>query len=580
VEYIATCSWDKHIRVYPVGGDHDKGQVVVQASQTAGDGGDSGTLRAPANVFPPESSSRQDGATKRMAISAKTTAAEVDTNERNRDGGGDDGCRGGHSADILAIAHCGFQQVATGGFDGTIFLWGTESGNANFSMRPSDHDISQVVDEVSSIGGLTSVAGLMANQRKNGLLVVDGESESSGYLDRMEDLLAVDDFDAIPRWDGREYFAEERMGGEGGSDDGSDVVAAANTPIFGNGGDDAEGSVEEETKEKEEKNPHSKEDRRGAAAAASAAAKQPSAAKPSAAVREGDVAAAGAGGRTAKASVVASTSAAPAAADAPPWPTADDKNEAMSLPDAPERDSIGDGVSRATAAATDVITTAAAAAPNRTGNNPFTSAFVAHDDAENAALPPTASEKLIIGHAAGAEEVEKHPDGVGGGDGDGEVQTNVNGKLDGNRGLGDNDVDKKAQKGVDSAVAHLESAASHSVDCLLYIRCHRILVSGSASGELHVWDVATGTFLFGAAARQPDNAGISTMASNEGCSSSDGTRESASGGGGGGGGDGSGDGSGGAGAGAGAGDQEVANLVLYTASEEGFVKTWKLGEGT
>lgn len=28
----------------------------------------------------------------------------------------------------------------------------------------------------------------------------------------MEDLLAVDDFDAIPRWDGREYFAEVCVG--------------------------------------------------------------------------------------------------------------------------------------------------------------------------------------------------------------------------------------------------------------------------------------------------------------------------------------------------------------------------------
>ena len=115
---------------------------------------------------------------------------------------------------------------------------------------------------------------------------------------------------------------------------------------------------------------------------------------------------------------------------------------------------------------------------------------------------------------------------------------------------------------------------------------HDALCSGTASGELHFWDASSGAFIFGVAARHPNNPGLTAMSSNEG---------SLEGGGGGGGGiktDGSEGRSGGGGASgvgtlpitaAGGGGAPVvaggiADLLLYTACEEGFVKTWRVGE--
>lgn len=94
-------------------------------------------------------------------------------------------------------------------------------------------------------------------------------------------------------------------------------------------------------------------------------------------------------------------------------------------------------------------------------------------------------------------------------------------------------------------------------------RCsHGMLVSGTASGELHFWDTATGALIFGAKAQHPSNAGISALSCSEG-----GTVDSEDAGGG---------GNTIACSGA-AAAAEIANLALYTACEEGYVKTWKLG---
>lgn len=98
-------------------------------------------------------------------------------------------------------------------------------------------------------------------------------------------------------------------------------------------------------------------------------------------------------------------------------------------------------------------------------------------------------------------------------------------------------------------------------------RSHNILVSGTASGDLHFWDTATGAFVFGSTAQHPNDAGISAMGSSEGCAAGGRCSEGSSGL------------NNATAAAAAAAAVEVANLTLYTACEEGFVKTWKIGWG-
>lgn len=95
---------------------------------------------------------------------------------------------------------------------------------------------------------------------------------------------------------------------------------------------------------------------------------------------------------------------------------------------------------------------------------------------------------------------------------------------------------------------------------------HDVLVSGTASGELHFWDASTGALIFGREARHPNDAGMSAMGSSEGTSV------------GGGGDSNSADNIVGVSTATGAASMDNVNLLLYTACEEGFVKTWKVGE--
>lgn len=109
-------------------------------------------------------------------------------------------------------------------------------------------------------------------------------------------------------------------------------------------------------------------------------------------------------------------------------------------------------------------------------------------------------------------------------------------------------------------------------------------MSGTASGELHFWDASTGQFIFAARTRHPNDAALSAMGSSEGTaqaygSGAHGVGASDEGGGGG--------GQGGGGvaatfaataASASAITAGNVNLMMYTACEEGYVKTWKVGE--
>lgn len=103
-----------------------------------------------------------------------------------------------------------------------------------------------------------------------------------------------------------------------------------------------------------------------------------------------------------------------------------------------------------------------------------------------------------------------------------------------------------------------------------------------------MWDASTGAFIFGVAARHPNNPGLTAMSTNEGPVERGGglnhdTPEGPSGRGGG---DSLGDGFGvGATRASPAAVRSTtpvagsrSNLMLFTACEEGFVKTWRLGE--
>lgn len=112
-------------------------------------------------------------------------------------------------------------------------------------------------------------------------------------------------------------------------------------------------------------------------------------------------------------------------------------------------------------------------------------------------------------------------------------------------------------------------------------------MSATASGELHFWDAPTGAFIFNMPMQHPNNAGASALGSSEEAGTDEdsdpnagsivgglGSRRGVSGV--------SGVGVGGGGGGeAGVAGTSAAsgNLMLYTACEEGFVKTWKIGEG-
>lgn len=259
----------------------------------------------------------------------------------------------------------------------------------------------------------------------------------------------------------------------GGRDDGSGTAAAADIPIFGNG-EDAEGSVEEGEDDAEE-------------------APKPSGNSSAKMITENYAAAAADAGPT-KASSVA-TAAAAAADVATPRPMAGDNGEvrtveqkpsdtsALLLPGTPTTataenlqddhllgSSRGSGGSRA-------------AAPNITGerrqgtllqgsstgdvnSSRLGEAGVAERE-KDASVGGKAGNGLVAGRTT--RTAKRTRGGDGGGDGGG--QTKVSDEWNGSHGGLEKDaLDKKTKEAADSAVAQLEDAASHSVDCLLFIK--------------------------------------------------------------------------------------------------------------
>ncbi|CAM9994687.1 unnamed protein product [Ectocarpus sp. 4 AP-2014] len=613
LDYVATCSWDKQVRVFAMENSQDDRRNLAALQQQQQnrhrplDGGGTANATVASRVFPgqgpPLHRHHQGGASRRKGGNSVGGSSRSDGED---EGGGDEDTqdRGqGHSADILAIAHCGRQQVATAGFDGRIFIWGTESGKPKFSMKPSDHDVSQL-DEVSSIGGLTSVARWMARQRKNDGKALDSDSvDSAGYLDRMRDLLAEDASMCHVSWDGREYFAEERMGGsddgsgtaqaanhttdpdpEGGSAAAADVDENADTAVAGTTAEEVPVVSEEEAKANSSGSVESKGSAAGRGAADSdrkgrgGALCPPDETSPVEPLQDEGVAATGGDN--------ASPLTSPAV-----------------LPPSLGAGGGGGNSSSSTTGHGANSSKAASAAHSTDGPAPASgSASLGPTGKIRETEWPAASEKGIAivekhskdGRQRQEEEKQQQQQGVRK-EGKGGEESGGHGGG-GSRSKGDESskaaaiataADKEADGGVDGL---LERAVSHTVDCLIYIRCHNVLCSGTASGELHVWDASTGAFIFGVSARHPNNPGLTAMSTNEGPMERGGglnhdTPEGPSGRGGG---DSLGDGFGvGATRASPAAVRSTtpvagsgSNLMLFTACEEGFVKTWRLGDIT
>eukprot|EP00903_Cladosiphon_okamuranus_P008717 g8350.t1 len=583
LDIVATCSWDQQVRVFAM----DPGHHTHFAAQQHQCGGQAANVTVPSRVFPGEDRPLQEQEGRHGASTRGKSARMGGGGSSWKDGGegGSGGTTGpgkGHSADILAIAHCGHQQVATAGFDGQILIWATESGKAKFSMKPSDHEVSKV-DELSSIGGLTSVARLMLKQRKKMGDNVDRDSvDSGGYLDRMEILLAEDASVSRISWDGREYFAEERIGG---SDDGSGTGQAANVAT--------DHELEDGSAAKGAETP-------AAEAAAETTTTGPKASAQEMSVISEEKTAAGDDSVDAEdTNGVRKSSSEPrkgGALSSPDTDTATAKSSTVPLTMLPTAATVeaGDG-SPAGAPATGVGNGAvppipsgprASAGSEASGmllrgilRQPETAATASQSGNRKDTAPGDSSDKGDQKSRSGRGR--QTPQGAG-------SESNAAEKGSRSARSKDDDVAKKAniQNKKDGVIEELlESTVSHAVDCLIYIRCHGVLCSGTASGELHFWDASSGEFIFGVAARHPNNPGLTAMSSNEGSlEGGDGggvkpdTSEGLSG---------SVDASRGGspattavGGGAPAVASGSADLMLYTACEEGFVKTWRVGDIT
>ncbi|CAM9600070.1 unnamed protein product [Ectocarpus fasciculatus] len=613
LDYVATCSWDKQVRVFAMeSSQQDRRNLAALQQQQQQqnrhrplDGGETANVTVASRVFPGEGPPlhrhQQGGASRRKGGSSVGGSSRSDGEDEGDDNEDTQDRGQGHSADILAIAYCGRQQVATAGFDGRIFIWGTESGKPKFSMKPSDHDVSQL-DEVSSIGGLTSVARWMARQRKKGGKVLDTDSvDSGGYLDRMRGILAEDASMCHVSWDGREYFAEERMGG---SDDGSGTAQAANHTADPDpeGGSAAAADVDENA---------------DTAVAGTTAAGMPvvsgekakanSSGSVEAESSAADVGAAGSArkGRGGALCPPDQTSTVEPPRDEGVVATGGDKASLLAAP-APSL-GVGSGgkISSSSTTGHGANSSKAASATHSTdGPAPESGSASLWPAGEVQATElPAASEKGSAsvqkqskdGRRRQEEEQQQQQqqqqqqgvrkEGKGGEESGGHGGGGSRSKADESSKAAATAAEKKEDGGVDGL---LENAVSHTVDCLIYIRCHNVLCSGTASGELHVWDASTGAFIFGVAARHPNNPGLTAMSTNEGPVEGGGglnadTSEGPSGrGGGDSGGDGFGVGATRASPAAVRSTTPVAgsrsNLMLFTACEEGFVKTWRLGE--
>lgn len=114
LDYVATCSWDQQVRVFAM----DPGHQSHLAAQQHQFGGEAANIRVPSRVFPGEDrplqqeQGRHGGGTRGKSVGMGGRGSS--RKDSDYDGGGGGGTRGpgkGHAADILAIAHCGHQQV-------------------------------------------------------------------------------------------------------------------------------------------------------------------------------------------------------------------------------------------------------------------------------------------------------------------------------------------------------------------------------------------------------------------------------------------------------------------------------------
>ncbi|CAM9168152.1 unnamed protein product [Hapterophycus canaliculatus] len=416
---------------------------------------------------------------------------------------------------------------------------------------------------------------------------VNSDEESRGYLDRMETLLAEDASICHVSWDGRQYFAEERMGG---SEDGSGTGQAANVATDPNPDDGSAVEAVQTEAEAPAVAPAGEDDMVASGAATTSAEEMPTIPENEAApsfraslrTAGGNEVEGGTGTERRQAGLLSSPD--PSAADEPS-PGEGEQAAATAVLDEGRLFAVPTVSHWATAIG-------AMSASGSGGLLPATGTRVS----ENGSGSPEAAAVEGQSGSMGSQVLQQEgkPQGVARESTGADVSGGGGGGPPSEGGKASRKPDASQQKDEDGVVEKLlESAVSHTVDCLIFIRCHNVLCSGTASGELHFWDAPTGGFIFGVAARHPNNPGLTAMSSNEGLVEGSGvsnpdSSEGLGRGGGGGGGlvsNGARGGDGGMGAAAAstpaAGPGAAggsANLMLFTACEEGFVKTWRVGD--
>ncbi|CAM9475514.1 unnamed protein product, partial [Discosporangium mesarthrocarpum] len=462
-EYLATSSWDRRVRIYA----EDENRS------------DQSQCQIPSRVFP----------------------LDRDKNV-------------GHTDDVLTIVHCGTQQVATGGFDGQVIMWATDGGKVKFKMCPADHDI-EVIDAVSSIGGLTSVASLMKKRRKDGLLHDSENSVGSAgsSLIPMATLLesGTEDLDG---WDGREYFAEARK--KGGA---ANIFCHATDPL-------AKRSPRERWKE---------DDSSGTGARVEST---PAEEESKTAVLEDDVA-----GQEPRPQGDANTEEVKDVKEAKEswmkdtcmrvekarlWAPGQNRIDGTGKEE--NRTGAGTGkergksiLGREVGADGPIPHKPPTALPSSKGR----SVREGHIVKNHGSIGESSQADTDIQRERGAT-LSKGPSG--------KLATgNQSGMGTGRRG-GKHSIPNTEPK-MEKKEVFDNKACTQSIECLLFLKGYSMLVSGNGAGELHVWDTTSGALVFCTHAKHPDDAGLSAI----GCERGDFTS------------------------------------VLLTGCSGGYVKTWRVG---
>ncbi|CAM9103617.1 unnamed protein product, partial [Phaeothamnion confervicola] len=219
ISYIASCSWDRLVRLYidddaaptlpekvmppaplsplvpwdgvPGGGSSGNGGAVLPSSRPPPPPPPPGRVAQ----LPPRPHTKPGARQERPAL--RKAAAFRSPHAASAIGGGTAAAASevhgaprsawqwhwqGHHKDILCLAHCGAQQLASGGADGDVILWDPETGGPRWRARPGDHPVSDYGDDISSLGWLSKRSN--DGNRRGGILTDaprgDGDAGAPG----------------------------------------------------------------------------------------------------------------------------------------------------------------------------------------------------------------------------------------------------------------------------------------------------------------------------------------------------------------------------------------------------------------